>query len=110
MDNYSAAWVVAAFDATLVILGAFLGLWGYAVHEYGWFLGLSLGWIPSAIFAAAVAGLTWLGYFYIPANVPALRFITVFVALANGIGALVIVLGLLYWLAVAFFGVRNVFS
>ncbi len=32
-------------------LATFLGGWGYAIHEYGWFLGLAFGWIPSAILA-----------------------------------------------------------
>ena len=30
----------------------FLGSWIYAITEWGWFLGLSLGWIPSAILVA----------------------------------------------------------
>jgi len=35
----------------LVSVVTFLGSWAYAVATYGWFLGLSLGWIPALILA-----------------------------------------------------------
>ena len=36
----------------------FLGFWIYAISEYGFLLGVGLGWIPSAI-AATVVSLFW---------------------------------------------------
>ena len=41
------------FSGLLGIL-TFFGCWIYAVATYGWFLGLSLGWIPSIIIAGIV--------------------------------------------------------
>lgn len=42
----------------LVGIPTFFGCWAYAVYEYGWFLGLGLGWLPS-IFIALAAGFLW---------------------------------------------------
>lgn len=42
---------VIAIARVILPVVAFFGGWGYAINEYGWFLGLSLGWIPSAILA-----------------------------------------------------------
>ena len=36
----------------------FLGCWLYCVAEYGFFVGVCAGWIPSAI-VGVVAGLLW---------------------------------------------------
>jgi hypothetical protein len=41
------------FSGLLGIL-TFFSCWIYAVATYGWFLGLSLGWIPSIIIAGIV--------------------------------------------------------
>jgi hypothetical protein len=35
----------------------FIGSWIYCIVEYGFFLGVALGWIPAAIFALIVAAL-----------------------------------------------------
>ena len=40
--------VLSSLCAVLLI---FFASWIYAVAEWGWFLGLSLGWIPSTILA-----------------------------------------------------------
>jgi hypothetical protein len=37
---------------------AFFASWIYAISTYGWFLGLSLGWIPSIIIAFVLYWLT----------------------------------------------------
>jgi hypothetical protein len=36
----------------------FLGSWVYCISEYGYLLGVGLGWLPSAI-VASVAALLW---------------------------------------------------
>ena len=36
----------------------FLGCWIYAIAQYGFFIGIGLGWIPSMIIAV-IAGLLW---------------------------------------------------
>ena len=33
----------------------FLGSWAYCISEYGYLLGVGLGWLPSAIVASVVA-------------------------------------------------------
>lgn len=35
----------------------FLFGWGYAIYQYGWFLGLAFGWVPAGIIAAIVGAL-----------------------------------------------------
>ena len=41
---------VASVVLTFLVTGlVFLGCWAYAIDQYGWFLGGTLGWIPSAI-------------------------------------------------------------
>lgn len=35
----------------LVFLIVFVGGWFYAVSQFGWFLGIGVGWIPAAGFA-----------------------------------------------------------
>ena len=37
---------------------SFAGFWIYAISEYGFMLGVSLGWLPAAI-AATVAAIVW---------------------------------------------------
>lgn len=36
----------------------FLVGWGYAIAQYGFFLGVGLGWVPAALIAA-IAGFLW---------------------------------------------------
>ena len=36
---------------------SFAGFWIYAISEYGFLVGVSLGWLPAAIAATIVAGL-----------------------------------------------------
>ena len=43
----------------LVAVGVFLGCWIYAIAEYGWFLGLGLGWVPAFFIAAFAYFLFW---------------------------------------------------
>lgn len=46
----------------LVALGVFLGSWWYAIHQYGWYLGIGLGWLPAIIIgliAGFFAGAAW---------------------------------------------------
>ena len=44
---------LASVVLTFLITGlVFLGCWTYAIDQYGWFLGGTLGWIPSAIISA----------------------------------------------------------
>ena len=38
----------------LFVIAVFAGGWIYAISEYGWFLGLGLGWLP-AFFIAVIA-------------------------------------------------------
>jgi hypothetical protein len=49
-------WYVKGFWFVAVI--AFFSCWIYAVNKYGLFLGLGLGWFPSAIIAI-IAGTLW---------------------------------------------------
>ena len=44
---------------SISVIATFLGAWAYAVSAWGWFLGLALGWVPSAIFAVAVGFLAF---------------------------------------------------
>lgn len=48
------------YKAATVLVGiaAFLGSWGYAVAEFGWLLGLGLGWFP-ALFVGTVLATIW---------------------------------------------------
>lgn len=49
-------------DRKVIVAGlVFVGSWIYAISAYGWFLGLSLGWIPSLILAMFAAAL-WPGW------------------------------------------------
>jgi hypothetical protein len=46
---------IASLIITFIVTAVtFFGCWAYAIAEYGWFLGLALGWIPSLI----IAGIT----------------------------------------------------
>jgi hypothetical protein len=45
-----------AIGVGVVGIPTFLGCWAYAVAQYGWFLGLGLGWLPAA-FIGTIAGL-----------------------------------------------------
>ncbi|MEX1205815.1 MAG: hypothetical protein WEB85_11245 [Dongiaceae bacterium] len=36
---------------------AFIGFWIYAINEYGFLLGVGVGWFPAAIAATVVAAL-----------------------------------------------------
>ena len=49
--GYAAVGAVTGAIAALITL---IGGWWYAIANFGWFLGLSLGWIPSAIFALVI--------------------------------------------------------
>lgn len=42
----------------LVWLAVFLGSWIYCIAEYGYLLGVGLGWLPSVI-VASLAALLW---------------------------------------------------
>lgn len=42
----------------LVGIPTFLGCWVYAIYEYGFFLGVGLGWLP-AMFIAVIFGAIW---------------------------------------------------
>lgn len=58
-DGYA---IGAGITGLLVGIPTFFGCWIYAVVEYGWFLGLAFGWIPSLIIAyiaGFVAGALW---------------------------------------------------
>jgi hypothetical protein len=44
--------IVLAFCAGAAV---FFACWIYAALTYGWFLGISLGWIPSAFFGVVAA-------------------------------------------------------
>ena len=44
---------------SITLLVVFAACWIYAIGAWGWFIGLSLGWIPSAILAAAAG---WLAF------------------------------------------------
>ena len=50
-SNY---WIWAFLTGVLV----FVGVWIYAMSEWGFLLGIVFGWIP-AIIAAFIAGLLW---------------------------------------------------
>lgn len=60
----------------LAVPFAFLLCWGYAIHEYGWYIGLAFGWIPSAIIAGMLFGLAWVLFFYIPTKAQPLLFLS----------------------------------
>ena len=51
MDGYWIGYVISW-------IFIFLGSWIYCISEYGFLLGVGLGWLPSAI-AATVASLLW---------------------------------------------------
>lgn len=38
----------------LVFLVFFFGGWFYAISQFGWFLGIGVGWIPAAGFAYVI--------------------------------------------------------
>lgn len=44
--------VYQGYSAIGAVVLIFFGAWIYAIFQWGWFLGISLGWIPSAILAA----------------------------------------------------------
>lgn len=53
-DYLETGWRVGFVTAPL----SFIGSWIYCISEYGYLLGFGLGWLPSAILAAIVFGLT----------------------------------------------------
>lgn len=99
-NTANAQLVVIAIDAAIVLSAAFFGCWGYAIHEYGWFLGTAFGWIPSGIITALIVGVLWAAYIYIPANMPSLEFLTALVSITCGLASLTVVLGAIYWVTV----------
>ena len=44
--------IYQGFSAIGAVSLVFLGSWIYAISEWGWFLGIALGWIPAAILAS----------------------------------------------------------
>ncbi|MGH6801868.1 MAG: hypothetical protein ACREC3_00675 [Methyloceanibacter sp.] len=44
----------------IVAIPTFIGCWIYAISEYGFLLGVGLGWLPSLIVAGIAWGLTTL--------------------------------------------------
>lgn len=44
--------------ATLTSLIVFIGTWIWCISEYGFLLGVGLGWLPSGI-VAGIAGYLW---------------------------------------------------
>jgi hypothetical protein len=61
-DASTLAESICTFVGGAVFLVTFLASWGYAIAEYGWFLGLGIGWFPAgviALFAALLLGLLW---------------------------------------------------
>ncbi|HSF93663.1 MAG TPA: hypothetical protein VLA52_01450, partial [Thermohalobaculum sp.] len=53
-DGGGCYWVLSG----IVWVLSFAGFWIYAISEYGFMLGVSLGWIPAAI-AATVVAFVW---------------------------------------------------
>ena len=47
-DGYKA---VSAILGAIVGLITFLWCWGYAISQWGWFIGLGVGWFPASIIA-----------------------------------------------------------
>ena len=85
------------YQAFALVVLTFLACWGYAIHEYSWFLGIAFGWIPSAIIAAMFGGLCWWAFIYIPWNAPSLLFITLVVAIFVEIVAIVVIFSALFY-------------
>jgi len=96
-DDGFDALMAFSLEGLLLVAVAFVACWVYAVHEYGWFLGLAFGWIPSAIIAAMLLGVFWVAYAYIPANAPSLKFVTLAVSCLAGLGTLAVIIALVYW-------------
>ena len=88
-----------ANQALALVVLTFLACWGYAVNEYGWFLGIAFGWIPSAIIAAMLGALCWWAFVYIPWNTPSLLFVTLVVAILVEIVVCAIIFGGLFYFA-----------
>ena len=55
-DANALPWYVTGYLIAWVI--SFFGFWIYAVAEYGFFLGITLGWIP-ALIAATIVSFFW---------------------------------------------------
>lgn len=87
-EDHSDPQIVIGVISVFWVAVAFFGCWWYSVSEYGWFLGVSLGWIPSAIIALMIAGIAWIAFVYIPEEAPSLRFITYLVSIIFDIGML----------------------
>ena len=49
--------VVYKLGFWLVFLCVFLGAWVYCISEYGFLLGVGLGWLPAGIAALIIAAL-----------------------------------------------------
>lgn len=52
MSDHAYVWGVF-----IVGIPTFLGCWGYAIAQYGFFLGAGLGWLPALAITAVTAGL-----------------------------------------------------
>ncbi len=74
-----------------------LGGWGYAIHEYGWFMGLAFGWIPASIIAAMILGVFWVVYFAIPKSAPNLIFVPTIVSFACRLGFVALIAYAVFW-------------
>jgi hypothetical protein len=53
-------WVVKIYELVAMVVGflAFLGIWFYALEEWGLLLGLMFGWVPATI-GAGLCGFLW---------------------------------------------------
>ena len=91
-----------AYQALALVVLAFLACWGYAVNEYGWFLGMAFGWIPSAIIAGMFGSLCWWAFIHIPWNTPSLILITVLVAVLVEIVTAILFFGGLFFFTMWF--------
>ena len=87
-----------AHQALALVVLTFLACWGYAVNEYGWFLGMAFGWIPSAIIAAMLGGVCWWAFVYIPWESPGLLFLSIGVAIIVQLASFAILMGAVIWL------------
>lgn len=94
---------VGTVTAIVVTAITLFGGWGYAIHEYGWFLGLAFGWIPSAIIAAMVFGVLWLLFIIIPEKAPSLVFVSCAAVIACDLALLASFIFVGFWV-LRFFG------
>ena len=64
-DGTESEWYLIGFGLTA--MPTFIATWIYAMINYGWFLGLGLGWLPS-IFIALIVGALWPILFFVCAG------------------------------------------